>query len=78
MTLEVLHRALVLLGRRARRKRAEVAAAAGLGGSPVSSDAAHWKIGRVDSDHLQKRCLFHEELAYAAGGRQGGDAALIV
>ena len=66
MTLEVLHRALVLLGRRARRKRAEVAAAAGLRVDFARIEAIAARLELADHRRLPRAACAPRMLRLAA------------
>src|SRR5215468_12417580 len=66
MTLEVLHRALVLLGRRARRKRAEVAAAAGLRVDFARIEAIAARLELADHRRLPRAACALRMLRFAA------------
>src|SRR6516162_1819265 len=66
MTLEVLHRALVLLGRRARRKRAEVAAAAGLRVDFARIEAIAARLELADHRRLSRAACAPRMLRLAA------------
>src|SRR5580700_6804008 len=66
MTLEVLHGALVLLGRRARRKRAEVAAAAGLRIELARIEAIAARFELADHRRLPRAACARRMLRFAA------------
>src|SRR6516162_5132990 len=66
MTLEVLHGALVLLGRRARRKRAEVAAAAGLRVDFARIEAIAARLELADHRRLSRAACAPRMLRLAA------------
>src|SRR6516225_2531189 len=66
MTLEVLHGALVLLGRRARRKGAEVAAAAGLRVDFARIEAIATRLELADHRRLPRAACARRMLRSAA------------
>jgi hypothetical protein len=66
MTLEVLHGALVLLGRRARRKRAEIAAAAGLRVDYPRIEAIAARLELADHRRLPRAACALRMLRFAA------------
>src|SRR5215468_6854003 len=66
MALEVLHGALVLLGRRARRKRAEIAAAAGLRVELARIEAIAARLELADHRRLPRAACALRMLRFAA------------
>src|SRR5262249_57167991 len=66
MTLEILHRALVLLGRRARLERAEIAAAAGLRVDLAGIEAIAARAELADHRRLPRAACARRMSCFAA------------